>query len=95
MTLYEWILANGGPVDFWKDISPTIDAWCQHDMNAAERYSIEGLLNNPSEKERWVNGIVLPFGILLELRNIPLPEEMTTMDFSKEMVELGYRREYE
>jgi len=95
MTLYEWLLANGGPVDHWKNISPMIDAWCKHLMEYAEEYSVNGLLNTPANEEKWLNGIVIPFGILLELKNIPLPDEMEMMDFSEKMRELGYRRETE
>ena len=95
MTLYDWLLKNGGPVDYWHNISPAINAWCKHTIMDAEDYSINGLLNNPAEDEKWANGVVLPFGILLELRNIKLPAGMAEMDFSEKMAELGYRWESE
>ena len=87
MTLYDWSLKHGAPVDYWKNVvSGVADAWCPHDMEAAEKYSIEGLLDSPPEIEEWVNGIVIPFGVLLELREIRLPEELEKIDLSK-MVE--------
>ena len=87
MTLYDWLLKHGAPVDYWKNvISGVSDAWCPHDMESVERYSIEGLLDSPPEIEEWVNGVVIPFGVLLEMRGIRLPEELEKIDLS-EMVE--------
>ena len=93
MTLYDWLLKNGAPVDYWKNvISGVCDAWCPFDLEDAERYSTEGLIDNPPEKEQWVNGMVIPFGVLLALKNVPLPDEMIELDFSDRIEEIrGWR----
>ena len=71
MTLYDWILLNGIGVDYWKNVILGVShAWAVHDIESVENHSWAGLLDSPPEKEQWINGIVLPFGVLFMLKNI-------------------------
>lgn len=77
MTLYDWILRHGVGVDYWERVILGVShAWAVHDSSDGEQYSTEGLLDTPAEVEQWINGVVLPFGVLFALKNVQVPAEL-------------------
>lgn len=79
MKLYDWILKNGMHVDYWHT-ALAVGGWFPN--ASAEDHALNGLgIGYPPKIEAKLNGVVLPFEVLLQLLGIDVPDDIAKLDF--------------